>query len=559
MRYYFQRNYPVMATILLLAVLLVIVCLQVLKQTGGHFCYPLDDTFIHMSIAKNFALHGVWGINAQEFSAASSSPLYTLILAAFFKTGINSIWMPFYINVCFAFLLVVMTDKLLQRFSLPASIRCITLLSLVILVPVPVMVASGMEHILHAFLAMWMLYLSVAFLSPDNTTRNQVLLLSLVAGLAILARFESLFLLAGVVVAGLYNRRWQQTGVLLVLSLIPLIIFGYISVRHGGYFLPNSVLLKASRLAGGPSQLMSSLQEIVVYKLLYGNNTMVNIFTNKYYPEGSSSLSGTTVVRLLLIIPALIVLLRPGNDNVNTISKVKQLACIPLINTFLHMALAAVGWLFRYEAYLLALDIAVIAILLYYYFLQLANSRRRYSLLEKAVAAFLLLFVSAPLPLRAAGAFHNLPAAARNIYEQQYQMGRFLQTGYHHTAVAANDVGAVSYLSNNRILDLWGLGNNVVAAGKLHGQYSPQFLQQFTGREHVKIAVVYDTWFDSTLLQQWTKVASWKISNNVICGADEVFFYAVDPAEATSLYNKLAAYKPLLPPGVVVTYYPIHL
>lgn len=559
MRYYIQKNYPVIATLLLLAVMLVMVCRQVLAQTGGNFCYPLDDTFIHMSIAKNFALHGVWGINAQEFSAASSSPLYTLILAAFFKAGINNIWMPFYINVCFAFLLVVMTDKLLQRFSLPAPVRCIILISLVILVPVPVMVASGMEHMLHAFLAMWMLYLSVAFLTPGNTTRNQVLLLSLVAGLAILARFESLFLLAGVIVAGIYNRRWQQTSVVLVLSLVPLVIFGYISVRHGGYFLPNSVLLKASKLAGGPSQLMSSLQEIVVYKLLYGNNTMVNIFTNKYYPEGSSSLSGTTVVRMLLIIPALIILLRPNSDNVNTIGKVKQLACIPLINTFLHMALAAVGWLFRYEAYLLALDITVVAILLYYYYRQLRHSQRRYSLLEKAAGAFLLLFAFAPLPLRAAGAFHNLPAAARNIYEQQYQMGRFLQTSYQHTAVAANDVGAISYLSSNRILDLWGLGNNAVAAEKLRGQYSPQFLQQFSSREHVKIAVVYDTWFDSSLLQQWRKVASWKIANNVICGGDEVFFYAVDPAEATSLYNKLAAYKPLLPPGVTVTYYPIHL
>lgn len=557
MRYYFQKHYPVIATLLFLTVMLAIACRQVLTQTGGHFCYPLDDTFIHMAIAKNFALHGIWGINAQEFSAASSSPLYTLVLAVFFKAGISSIWMPFFINVVFAFLLVYMTDLLLQRFSLPAPARCLTLLALVILVPIPVMVASGMEHMMHAFLAMCMLYLSVGLLQTANTTRSHILLLSLVAGLAILARFESLFLLAGVVLAGIYNRRWQQTAVVLTLSLVPLIIFGYISVRHGGYFLPNSVLLKASRLTGGGSQLMSSLQEILIYKLLYGNNTMVNIFTNRYYPEGSSSLSGTTVVRLLLIIPALILILRPNADNVNTIGKVKQLACIPLVNTFLHMALAAVGWLFRYEAYLIALDVAVVAVLLYYFILQLRNAARKYSLLEKAVGVFLLLFLCAPLPFRALGAFHNLPAAARNIYEQQYQMGSFLQSNYKQTAIAANDVGAVSYLSDNRILDLWGLGNNVVAAGKLHGQYSPEFLQQFSQQEKVKIAVVYDTWFDSKLLQQWTKVASWKISNNVICGGDEVFFYAVDPAEATTLHNKLIAYKQQLPADVTVTYYPI--
>lgn len=557
MKYYFQRNYPVIATILLLAVLLAVACRQILGQTGGHFCYPLDDTFIHMAMAKNFALHGIWGINAQEFSSASSSPLYTLILAAFFKAGINSIWMPFFINVCFAFLLIYMTDLLLQRFYIPAQVRCISLLSLVILVPIPVMVASGMEHMLHAFLAVWMLYLSVTLLQTESASRRQILLLALISGLAIMARFESLFLLAGIILAGIYNRRWLQTGTLLVLSLIPLIIFGYISVQHGGYFLPNSVLLKASKLTGGPSQLMSSLQEIIVYKLLYGNNTMVNIFTNKYYPEGSSSLSGTTVVRLLLIIPALVLLLKPDSKNADTISKVKQLACIALVNTFLHMALAAVGWLFRYEAYLIAIDTTIVSILLYYYIRQLRNSARTYSLLEKAAGAFLVLLICAPLPLRALGAFHNLPAAARNIFEQQYQMGSFLKTSYHNTAVAANDVGAVSYLSDNKILDLWGLGNNTVAAGKLHGQYSPQFLQSFADNEKVKIAVVYDTWFDASLLQHWKKVASWKIENNVICGGDEVFFYAVDHAEADALHSKLAAYKPLLPPTVTVTYYPV--
>lgn len=557
-KYLFQKNYPIISTWLLLSVLLLIICRQILTQTGGHFCYPLDDTFIHMAIARNFALHGVWGINAQEFSAASSSPLYTLILAAFFKADIHSIWIPFYINVFFAFLLIIVTDKLLRCFRLSAPVRSLALVMLVILVPVPVMVASGMEHMLHAFLAMWLIYLAISLLQQKHTPWNQILLMSVVAGMAILTRFESLFLLAAVIIAGIYHQKWFQTGTLLLLSLIPLVVFGYLSVKHGGYFLPNSVLLKASRLTGSTAGIGNTLQEIVLYKLIYGNNTMVNIFTNRYYPEGSSSLSGSTLVRLLLIIPALMLLVQPGRYSVNRITKVKQLAAIPLITTFLHLALASVGWLFRYEAYLLALDIAVITLLLFFYIRQLTGVLHRYSLLEKATATFLLLFICAPVPLRALGAFHNLPAAARNIYEQQYQMGSFLQQYYHHTAVAANDVGAVSYLSDNHIFDLWGLGNNTVAAAKLNGAYSPDFLQQFTLQQQVKIAVVYDTWFDSTLLQQWKKVASWKITDNVICGGEEVSFYAIDPAEATALYSNLSSFQPKLPSKVLVTYYPIH-
>ena len=59
--------------------------LSVLKLTGGITMYPLDDTFIHMQIAKNLAFHHTWGIVPGEFASASSSLLYTLILAFLFK------------------------------------------------------------------------------------------------------------------------------------------------------------------------------------------------------------------------------------------------------------------------------------------------------------------------------------------------------------------------------------------------------------------------------------------------------------------------------------------
>ena len=40
-------------------------------------------------------------------------------------------------------------------------------------------------------------------------------------------------------------------------------------------------------------------------------------------------------------------------------------------------------------------------------------------------------------------------------------------------------------------------------------------------------AIVYDSWFDSSLLNKWKKVATWQIQNNVICGDATVSFYAV--------------------------------
>ena len=46
----------------------------VIRHTNGTFMYPLDDTFIHMALAKNLAFYGNWGMNRYAFASASSSP-----------------------------------------------------------------------------------------------------------------------------------------------------------------------------------------------------------------------------------------------------------------------------------------------------------------------------------------------------------------------------------------------------------------------------------------------------------------------------------------------------
>jgi len=57
---------------------------QVIRHTNGAFVYPLDDTFIHMALAKNLAYYGNWGMDRYAFASASSSVLYTYRLSSLF-------------------------------------------------------------------------------------------------------------------------------------------------------------------------------------------------------------------------------------------------------------------------------------------------------------------------------------------------------------------------------------------------------------------------------------------------------------------------------------------
>lgn len=89
--------------------------IYILTLNQGSLIYLLDDTYIHLAIAKNFAKYGVWGVNSDEFSSTSSSLLYTLLLSFLFLLfGVNEI-IPFIVNLVFANLLIYVLYNLLKK------------------------------------------------------------------------------------------------------------------------------------------------------------------------------------------------------------------------------------------------------------------------------------------------------------------------------------------------------------------------------------------------------------------------------------------------------------
>jgi hypothetical protein len=207
-------------------------------------------------------------------------------------------------------------------------------------------------------------------------------------------------------------------------------------------------------------------------------------------------------------------------------------------------------WLYRYEAYAIALGIVSVAMAAWKSIGEALRARTEPARMV-ATTLLVLLVAFSPLAHRAMASIAMVPTATTNIYEQQYQMGRFLGRYYAGTVVALNDIGAAIYLSDARCIDLAGLANLQVARARLAGNLSAADFDDITREAGVRVAIVYDDWFSGIgLPPTWTKVATWKIRNNRVVGSDTVTFYATSPDEARELESHLAEFAFELPPGV---------
>ena len=73
--------WPLLVPMALLWTVIAGLLLLSLGRTEGHLVYALDDPYIHMAMARNVALHGVWGVTPDGFTSSSSSIAWTAVLS----------------------------------------------------------------------------------------------------------------------------------------------------------------------------------------------------------------------------------------------------------------------------------------------------------------------------------------------------------------------------------------------------------------------------------------------------------------------------------------------
>lgn len=89
-------------------------CLRSIRINDGHLVYALDDTYIHMAIAKNVVQCHVWGVTPFGFTSTSSSLLWTALLSAIYFSISVTIWAPLVLNLLFGSLLLLASWRFLR-------------------------------------------------------------------------------------------------------------------------------------------------------------------------------------------------------------------------------------------------------------------------------------------------------------------------------------------------------------------------------------------------------------------------------------------------------------
>ncbi len=503
------------------------------RKTGGHLIYPLDDTYIHMAIAKNVALHHVWGVTGYGFSSSTSSPLWTGLLAAGYSVfGVNDV-LPFILNLLFGTFAVIAAYELILKYTGGRVKIFIILTSAILAAPLPALTISGMEHVLHAFLAICFIYFALqAFCADAGQQPAGQLMLSVTGAMLILSRYEGLFMVFVVCVLLMFLGRIAYAFFVGAVSLLPVSIYGFWCAGHGWYFLPNSVLLKGRT----PGRTFGD----VIQFLAGGINAVEH-----------------NVHILILLAVSLAVLLLAYRRKICMSGRraIVWTNWIFLLTALLHMQFARTGWFFRYEAYLVFIGIVVTCASACVVFGNYVKSEIGVDALPRFAAVILLAVLAAfPFVKRGVLAFLTAPSAAENIYGQQYQMGLFLRQYYNGRAVALNDIGAACYLADIRLLDLWGLGSMKPATLKMNRIYTSQEIYESARRADVEIAIVYDKWFAADniggLPWQWIKIGQWQIPDNVIAGDDTVSFYCPEASEVERAVRNLRQFSGTLPADV---------
>lgn len=491
----------------------------------GHLVYALDDPYIHLAVAESI-LQGGYGVNMGEYAAPSSSIVYPLLLALTEWVGLGA-WGPLVINVLAMAAVVFLVGRVVSRclrsdgcgqarlFPLAGVLPAATGLLVCMALNAWGLIMTGMEHSLHV-LAVMTVFLGFLKVIEEDSQAPCFLVASIIA--LPLIRFEGIAMALFALLALIYLRRWLAA--LAVTSLLVLVLCAWLGFTQalGLPVLPSSVLLKSGVAASmdghaGVSQLLASVLD--------------NLGASVSRREGALLLAAAVVVGALGCHAW-----QRGYQRMAVV-----IGGLAVLTGLSHVCFGRYGWFSRYEIY------AYTAVIIPGFLLVRVSS-------VHAVVAGASLIGLLPVAWPYAATTWMTPLASRNIYQQQYQMHRFV-ADYWKRPVAVNDLGLVSYHNPGFVLDLWGLGSEEIRRMKLAGTLDARAIDALLSRRQVSLMMAYEDWFAGLIPAGWQKVAVLETSR-ITAASGKVAFYVGEDVDRAAMRALLHAFGQTLPAGAVL-------
>jgi hypothetical protein len=169
--------------------------------------FPLDDTWIHLTYARNLAEHGEWAFRLGERSAGSTAPLWTLLLSIGFLLHLAPYIWTFFLGWVVLTLVGLLAENIACKNIKTYKPRVPWVgLFFILAWHLTWSAVSGMETLLHGFIIL-------AVLGALLSGSRRYLTLGLLAGLSVWVRPDGLTLLGPILLTAFLNESsWTSRG-----------------------------------------------------------------------------------------------------------------------------------------------------------------------------------------------------------------------------------------------------------------------------------------------------------------------------------------------------------
>ncbi|WP_292008660.1 hypothetical protein [Chryseobacterium sp.] len=485
----------------------VIYIMTMLSGTDNFFTYILDDAYIHLAIAKNFALHGVWGMTQYAFSSSSSSPLFTAILSGLIYVFGNHYLIPLLFNSIVAVLVIYFLVKYYSSYFNKEWYIVFASLFTLLFAVLHFQIVTGMEHVFQVLIIVINIYCFQKWYQSDF--RNSKIRLGFYTTIVLLGliRFESMFYFVSLAFIFFLLKKFNKAIAVLILGFVPICVFGYYNYQQSGHFFPNSVVVKGTTIDFSGNYL-AQMKYFLFDKILLN----VTFYKIAFFP---------------LLMSVVIVCRDYKRLDLKSVLSNNFLIIVWSVTLVLHCLFGDLKG-FRYEAYLLvALSMLLIPKVVLFFQSPLTFVKKDPLMTALIVFNILLLIYKV-------GYAHIIMIkGSENVYRQQIQSARFLEKYYNTSKVVANDIGAICYFSDIHLFDIAGLGSEEMIRfnekEKVFDDEFENFVTQYSINNHYQLAVVYEEWFSGHIPGNWRKVAVLKIDSHINVALDHVTIYSIDP------------------------------